>query len=108
MHDGSLDDGRTQEERIAAGDAPIGSVAFEGKHGRIDVPDWIDVRADVERPLQRYAIKVGVEYDESDRDDVLRAVGRDIPPGEEARPWQMAQLIRAMDAARKKYDERAE
>lgn len=105
--DGSQTDARSHADRIAAGDSPAGSIAFESEvGGRIDVPGWVDVKA-IERSLKSYAASKDLAYHPSDRDDVLRAIGRDVPPGEGAQTWQAEQLALAMIAARTKYDERA-
>lgn len=97
QQDGSFEDTRTQEARIAAGDAPAGSIAFESEvSGRIDVPAGTDIAA-LERALTAYARRKGLSYHPSDRDDVLRAIGRDVP----------LSLAEALANAFTKYDERA-
>lgn len=77
MSDGSVNDTRTQDQRIASGDSPKGSSAYVGPSGnRIDVRAGIDV-GQVEMTLRREAAKRKLDYHFSDLEGVLRNTGYD-------------------------------
>lgn len=102
--DASLQDTRTQADRIAAGDSPQGSTQYTGTSGRIDVAAGINP-ADVEKQLREAAAAASAQYgytsdlyNASDLEGVLRNTGYDVPT---------ASLDEMLRRARETYMQRA-